>query len=141
MKKICFDCLLKGQVIKQANAWITADNNTCLNNATRYNSMFNQWESMAPMPETVLHPAVAATNQRIYMFGGEDSMQNPVRLIQVRQCSPVTVCICSRWWLYSFIYFHSSIYSICVSSPLSPLPFCRCITLPGTCGLRWRTEQ
>ncbi|CAL9705417.1 unnamed protein product [Knipowitschia caucasica] len=49
----------------------------------RFNSMFNQWESMAPMPEAVLHPAVAATNQRIYMFGGEDVMQNPVRLIQV----------------------------------------------------------
>ena len=50
----------------------------------RYNSMFNQWESMAPMPEAVLHPAVAATNQRIYMFGGEDAMQNPIRLIQVK---------------------------------------------------------
>uniref|UniRef100_A0A3Q2ZLP6 Kelch like family member 38 n=1 Tax=Hippocampus comes TaxID=109280 RepID=A0A3Q2ZLP6_HIPCM len=49
----------------------------------RYNSMFNQWESMAPMPEAVLHPAVAATNQRIYMFGGEDAMQNPVRLTNV----------------------------------------------------------
>ncbi|XP_053699543.1 kelch-like protein 38 [Synchiropus splendidus] len=49
----------------------------------RYNSMFNQWESMAPMPKAVLHPAVAATNQRIYVFGGEDVMQNPVRIIQV----------------------------------------------------------
>ncbi|XP_006794983.1 kelch-like protein 38 [Neolamprologus brichardi] len=49
----------------------------------RYNSMFNLWESMAPMPEAVLHPAVAATNQRIYMFGGEDAMHNPVRMIQV----------------------------------------------------------
>ncbi|RVE62433.1 hypothetical protein OJAV_G00157140 [Oryzias javanicus] len=49
----------------------------------RYNSMFNQWEWMAPMPEAVLHPAVAATNQRIYMFGGEDALKNPVRLIQV----------------------------------------------------------
>ncbi|KAJ0047450.1 hypothetical protein NL108_000147, partial [Boleophthalmus pectinirostris] len=48
-----------------------------------FNSMFNQWESMASIPEAVLHPAVAATNQRIYMFGGEDAMQNPVRLIQV----------------------------------------------------------
>ena len=55
-----------------------------LNNPIRYNSMFNQWESMAPMPDAVLHPAVAATDQRIYMFGGEDAMQNPVRLIQVR---------------------------------------------------------
>lgn len=39
---------------------------------------------MAPMPEAVLHPAVAATNQRIYMFGGEDAMQNPLRIIQVK---------------------------------------------------------
>ncbi|XP_005799086.1 kelch-like protein 38 [Xiphophorus maculatus] len=49
----------------------------------RYNSMFNQWEAVAPMPETVLYPAVAATNQRIYMFGGQDATHNPVRLIQV----------------------------------------------------------
>ncbi|XP_057690458.1 kelch-like protein 38 [Corythoichthys intestinalis] len=49
----------------------------------RYNSMFNQWESMARMPVAVLYPAVAATNQRIYMFGGEDDLQNPVRLTQV----------------------------------------------------------
>uniref|UniRef100_A0A8C7XCQ7 Kelch-like family member 38b n=1 Tax=Oryzias sinensis TaxID=183150 RepID=A0A8C7XCQ7_9TELE len=49
----------------------------------RYNSMFNQWELIAPMPEAVLHPAVAATNQRIYVFGGEDVLKNPVRLIQV----------------------------------------------------------
>lgn len=50
--------------------------------------MFNQWEPMSPMPEAVLHPAVAATNQRIYMFGGEDAMQNPVRIIQVTCCAP-----------------------------------------------------
>lgn len=49
----------------------------------RYNSMFNRWESMAPMPAAALHPAVAASDQRIYVFGGEDAMQNPVRLIQV----------------------------------------------------------
>ncbi|KAI1894166.1 hypothetical protein AGOR_G00113020 [Albula goreensis] len=49
----------------------------------RYNSMFNLWEPMAPMPTPVLHPAVAANDQRIYMFGGEDAMQNPVRMIQV----------------------------------------------------------
>ncbi|XP_060776418.1 kelch-like protein 38 isoform X1 [Neoarius graeffei] len=49
----------------------------------RYNTMFNLWESMAPMPEAVQHPAVAAHNQRIYLFGGEDTMQNPVRMIQV----------------------------------------------------------
>lgn len=53
----------------------------------RYNSMFNQWEAMAPMPTAVLHPAVAASDQRIYVFGGEDAMQNPVRLIQVRHNS------------------------------------------------------
>lgn len=46
--------------------------------------MFNQWEWMTPMPEAVLHPAVAAVSQRIYVFGGEDAMQNPVRLIQVK---------------------------------------------------------
>ncbi|XP_036393770.1 kelch-like protein 38 [Megalops cyprinoides] len=49
----------------------------------RYNSMFNLWEPMAPMPTAVLHPAVAASDQRIYVFGGEDAMQNPVRMIQV----------------------------------------------------------
>lgn len=53
----------------------------------RYNSMFNQWETMAPMPTAVLHPAVAASDQRIYVFGGEDAMQNPVRLIQVDKTS------------------------------------------------------
>ncbi|XP_064196382.1 kelch-like protein 38 [Anguilla rostrata] len=49
----------------------------------RYNSMFDLWEPMAPMPTPVLHPAVAAVDQRIYVFGGEDAMQNPVRMIQV----------------------------------------------------------
>lgn len=55
--------------------------------------MFNQWELMAPMPQAVLHPAVAATNQRIYMFGGEDAMQNPVRLIQVNLLTMVVLSI------------------------------------------------
>ncbi|XP_048881055.1 kelch-like protein 38 [Brienomyrus brachyistius] len=53
------------------------------NTMERYNSMFNLWEPMATMPTAVLHPAVAANDQRIYVFGGEDAMQNPVRLIQV----------------------------------------------------------
>ncbi|KAB5586533.1 hypothetical protein PHYPO_G00002810 [Pangasianodon hypophthalmus] len=53
------------------------------NGVERYNTMFNLWESMAPLPEAVQHPAVAAHNQRIYVFGGEDAMQNPVRMIQV----------------------------------------------------------
>lgn len=44
------------------------------------------------MPEAVLHPAVAATNQRIYVFGGEDAMQNPVRIIQVNSFEQ---CRCS----------------------------------------------
>ncbi|KAM6968174.1 kelch-like protein 38 [Aplochiton taeniatus] len=61
---------------------IGPDRRVC-NSVGRYNSMFNQWESMAPMPETVLHPAVAAVDQRIYVFGGEDALQNPVRIIQV----------------------------------------------------------
>lgn len=54
------------------------------NGVERYNTMFNQWELMAPMPTAVQHPAVAAHDQRIYVFGGEDAMQNPVRMIQVR---------------------------------------------------------
>ncbi|XP_051573819.1 kelch-like protein 38 isoform X2 [Myxocyprinus asiaticus] len=49
----------------------------------RYDTMFNQWEAMAPMPTAVLHAAVAAHDQRIYVFGGEDAMQKPVRMIQV----------------------------------------------------------
>ncbi|KAK9957469.1 hypothetical protein ABG768_011713 [Culter alburnus] len=57
------------------------------NMVERYNSMFNQWEAMAPMPTAVLHPAVAANDQRIYVFGGEDALQNPVRLIQVYHIS------------------------------------------------------
>lgn len=53
------------------------------NQVERYDTMFNQWEAMAPMPTAVLHPAVAAHDQRIYVFGGEDAMQKPVRMIQV----------------------------------------------------------
>ncbi|XP_063054161.1 kelch-like protein 38 [Engraulis encrasicolus] len=49
----------------------------------RFNTMFSQWEAMAPMPCPVLHPAMAAHGQRIYVFGGEDSKQDPVRMIQV----------------------------------------------------------
>ncbi|KAG7335683.1 hypothetical protein KOW79_000376 [Hemibagrus wyckioides] len=53
------------------------------NSIERYNTMFNLWESMAPMPVAVQQPAVAAHDKRIYIFGGEDAMQNPVRMIQV----------------------------------------------------------
>ncbi|XP_003782409.1 kelch-like protein 38 [Otolemur garnettii] len=53
----------------------------------RYDSVFNIWERMASMPVGVLHPAVAVKDQRLYLFGGEDIMQNPVRLIQVYHIS------------------------------------------------------
>ncbi|XP_004469522.1 kelch-like protein 38 [Dasypus novemcinctus] len=53
----------------------------------RYDSISNVWESVASMPEGVLHPAVAVKDQRLYLFGGEDIMQNPVRLIQVYHIS------------------------------------------------------
>lgn len=56
--------------------------------------MFNQWELMSPMPEAVLHPAVAATNQRIYVFGGENVMQNPVRMIQVQHALFLIISLC-----------------------------------------------
>ncbi|KAM5156585.1 kelch-like protein 38 [Mantella aurantiaca] len=54
-----------------------------LNSMERFDSIYNSWKRMANMPVAVLHPAVAAKDQRIYLFGGEDVMQNPVRLIQV----------------------------------------------------------
>lgn len=53
----------------------------------RYDSVGNVWERMASMPVGVLHPAVAVKDQRLYLFGGEDIMQNPVRLIQVYHIS------------------------------------------------------
>ena len=53
----------------------------------RYDSVGNVWEMMANMPVGVLHPAVAVKDQRLYLFGGEDVMQNPVRLIQVNSTS------------------------------------------------------
>lgn len=58
-------------------------NQEILNSVERYDSIYNTCESMANMPVAVLHPAVAAKDQRVYLFGGEDIMQNPVRLIQV----------------------------------------------------------
>lgn len=62
-----------------------------LDSVERYDSMSNVWERMANMPVGVLHPAVAVKDQRLYLFGGEDVMQNPVRLIQVINWSfPVT---------------------------------------------------
>ncbi|XP_063307148.1 kelch-like protein 38 [Pelobates fuscus] len=54
-----------------------------LSSMERFDSIYNTWEVMANMPLAVLHPAVAAKDQRIYLFGGEDVMQNPVRFIQV----------------------------------------------------------
>ncbi len=61
---------------------LTADGQLS-NEVERYDTMFNQWEAMAPMPTAVLHPAVAAHNQRMCVFGGEEVMQKPVRIIQV----------------------------------------------------------
>uniref|UniRef100_UPI00398F0EFA kelch-like protein 38 n=1 Tax=Pristiophorus japonicus TaxID=55135 RepID=UPI00398F0EFA len=58
-----------------------------LNTLHRYDSIFSIWEAMAPMPVAVLHPAIAAKNQRLYVFGGEDIVQNAVRLIQVYNIS------------------------------------------------------
>ncbi|XP_025034480.1 kelch-like protein 38 isoform X2 [Pelodiscus sinensis] len=63
------------------------ENQEILNSMERYDSIYNIWENMASMPVAVLHPAVAAKDQRIYLFGGEDIMQNPVRLIQVYHVS------------------------------------------------------
>ncbi|KAG6932725.1 kelch like family member 38 [Chelydra serpentina] len=63
------------------------ENQEILNSMERYDSIYNIWENMANMPVAVLHPAVAAKDQRIYLFGGEDIMQNPVRLIQVYHIS------------------------------------------------------
>ncbi|XP_068091042.1 kelch-like protein 38 [Hyperolius riggenbachi] len=61
----------------------TGEKQQILSSVERFDSIYNTWESMANMPTPVLHPAVAAKDQRIYLFGGEDAMQNPVRLIQV----------------------------------------------------------
>ncbi|XP_014377675.1 kelch-like protein 38 [Alligator sinensis] len=63
------------------------ENQEILNSVERYDSIYNTCENMANMPVAVLHPAVAAKEQRIYLFGGEDIMQNPVRLIQVYHVS------------------------------------------------------
>ncbi|XP_061462128.1 kelch-like protein 38 isoform X2 [Rhineura floridana] len=63
------------------------ENQEILNSMERYDSIYNVWEHMANMPVAVLHPAVSVKDQRIYLFGGEDMMQNPVRLIQVYHVS------------------------------------------------------
>uniref|UniRef100_A0A8C2QWM7 BTB domain-containing protein n=1 Tax=Capra hircus TaxID=9925 RepID=A0A8C2QWM7_CAPHI len=60
---------------------------TVMGSMERYDSVGNVWERMASMPVGVLHPAVAVKDQRLYLFGGEDIMQNPVRLIQVYHIS------------------------------------------------------
>lgn len=59
------------------------ENQEILSSMERFDSIYNVWERMANMPVAVLHPAVSAKDQRIYLFGGEDIMQNPVRLVQV----------------------------------------------------------
>lgn len=70
---------------------------------------------MAPMPEAVLHPAVAATNQRIYMFGGEDAMHNPVRMIQVLLHLLPLQSFVSSIHIYSFTLFTSPLPCVGVS--------------------------
>lgn len=61
----------------------TGEGQELLGSMERYDSIRDVWESMANMPVAVLHPAVAVKDQRLYLFGGEDIMQNPMRLIQV----------------------------------------------------------
>ncbi|CAO2602235.1 Kelch-like protein 38 [Lemmus lemmus] len=65
----------------------TGEGQELLGSMERYDSVHDVWESMANMPVAVLHPAVAVKDQRLYLFGGEDVMQNPVRLIQVYHIS------------------------------------------------------
>ncbi|XP_052603817.1 kelch-like protein 38 isoform X1 [Peromyscus californicus insignis] len=65
----------------------TGEGQELLGSMERYDSVRDVWESMADMPVAVLHPAVAVKDQRLYLFGGEDIMQNPVRLIQVYHIS------------------------------------------------------
>ncbi|XP_004838049.1 kelch-like protein 38 [Heterocephalus glaber] len=63
------------------------DRQELLGSMERYDSVHNVWERVASMPVGVLHPAVAVKDQRLYLFGGEDTMQSPVRLIQVYHLS------------------------------------------------------
>nr|XP_048313393.1 kelch-like protein 38 [Myodes glareolus] len=65
----------------------TGEGQELLCSMERYDSIRDVWESMANMPVAVLNPAVAVKDQRLYLFGGEDIMQNPVRLIQVYHIS------------------------------------------------------
>ncbi|XP_053571309.1 kelch-like protein 38 [Bombina bombina] len=63
------------------------ENQGILSSVERFDRIYNKWETMASIPVAVLHPAIAAADQRIYLFGGQDVMQNPVRLIQVYHTS------------------------------------------------------
>nr|XP_004661412.2 kelch-like protein 38 [Jaculus jaculus]XP_044999960.1 kelch-like protein 38 [Jaculus jaculus] len=65
----------------------TGEGQELLGSMERYDSIGDIWETMARMPVAVLHPAVAVKDQRLYIFGGEDIMRNPVRLIQVYHIS------------------------------------------------------
>lgn len=74
----------------------------------RYDSICNVWESMASMPVGVLHPAVAVKDQRLYLFGGEDIMQNPVRLIQVNDWFfPSHNCMSMCAWTHPHLHAHT----------------------------------
>lgn len=73
----------------------------------RYDSICNVWERMASMPLGVLHPAVAVKDQRLYLFGGEDIMQNPVRLIQVNGPSHHGyTCTHTHIYIHKYMHIH-----------------------------------
>lgn len=78
----------------------------------RYDSIRDVWESMASMPVGVLHPAVAVKDQRLYLFGGEDVMQNPVRLIQVWERAHMHAhaytCMCTYTRPHTYMYTYNT---------------------------------
>lgn len=82
----------------------------------RYDSVGNVWETMASMPVGVLHPAVAVKDQRLYLFGGEDIMQNPVRLIQVNSTSHHTSAH-THTHMYAYMYPGKWSFPPCLHTP------------------------
>ena len=78
----------------------------------RYDNVGNVWERMASMPVGVLHPAVAVKDQRLYLFGGEDIMQNPVRLIQVNSTSHHT-CAHTHTRMHTCIQVNGPSHHVC----------------------------
>ncbi|XP_029447841.1 kelch-like protein 38 isoform X2 [Rhinatrema bivittatum] len=77
------------------------ENQEILNSMERYDSIYNVWEAMANMPVAVLHPAVAAKNQRIYLFGGLSCV--PKHVVQDGdQNGQKRLCPCSCNWRPDF---------------------------------------